>query len=256
MSLDIIAMGFLIGNLVGLTGVGGATLLTPFLIFIGINPHIAVGTDLVYNSITKLFGTIQHWRQKTIKYQLVVYLAIGSIPGAILAVLFLNFSVRMHDLQEQIIRHSLGYLLIVTALATLINTFFLNKDNYDRKINTKPIYVKRLLIIMIGVILGFIVGLTSIGSGSLFAIALMFFYRLKPTDLVGTVMAHAFILVTVAGLLNVGFRNVDYWLVANLLLGSVPGVLIGSSMVKKVPGKLLRTFITSIILISGIKLLN
>ncbi len=98
MSVGIITMGFLIGSLGGLTGVGGAILLTPFLIFIGINLVIAVGTDLVYNSITKLFGTIQQWRQKTINYQLVVYLAIGSVPGAILAVLFLNFSVRMHDL--------------------------------------------------------------------------------------------------------------------------------------------------------------
>lgn len=109
MSIWIALMGLLVGFLVGLTGVGGAALLTPVLILIGINPSIAVGTDLVYNSITKLFGVSQHWRQKTVNVQMVKYLAIGSIPSAVVAIGALHYFESYYHNQEQIIRHSLGY---------------------------------------------------------------------------------------------------------------------------------------------------
>ncbi len=124
MSIGIIIMGILIGFMVGLTGVGGAALLTPILILLGISPSIAVGTDLFYNSITKFFGSIQHWRQKTINLQLVKNLAIGSIPSAILAVGMLHlFDTFFHN-QEQIIKHALGYVLILVASATLIRNLW------------------------------------------------------------------------------------------------------------------------------------
>ncbi|WP_242267231.1 sulfite exporter TauE/SafE family protein [Bacillus cereus group sp. BfR-BA-01518] len=254
MSINITIMGFLIGCLVGMTGVGGAALLTPILILLGINPIIAVGTDLVYNSITKLFGTIQHFRNKTINYQLVIYLAIGSVPSATMAIVFLNLLNNTYEIKDQIIKNSLGYVLIVVALATLFKTFFYS-EKHTKNLKDKSIVEKRVLTIIIGAILGFIVGLTSIGSGSLFALAMMFLYRLNTAELVGTDIAHAFVLVTVAGILNAGIGNVDYWLVANLLLGSVPGVLIGSNLSIKFPDKPLRVFVSFIILISGIKLI-
>ncbi len=109
--------------------------------------------------------------------------------------------------------------------------------------------------ILIGILLGFIVGLTSIGSGSLFALAMMFFYRLKAAELVGTDIVHAFLLVSAAGIMHAGFGNIDYMLAFNLLIGSVPGVLLGSSLSAKVPAKPLRTVMATIILISGIKLI-
>src|SRR3954471_22065244 len=131
MSMGIIVMGLLIGFMVGLTGVGGAALLTPILILLGISPSIAVGTDLVYNSITKLFGSIQHWRQKTINFRLVKYLAIGSIPSAICAVGILHLFNSFFHNQEVIIKHALGYVLILVALATLIKTFIKNKLEWN-----------------------------------------------------------------------------------------------------------------------------
>ncbi|MGJ7909677.1 sulfite exporter TauE/SafE family protein [Neobacillus sp. LXY-1] len=254
MSIGIIIMGLLIGFMVGLTGVGGAALLTPVLILIGISPSIAVGTDLFYNSITKLFGSFQHWRQKTINLKLVKHLAMGSIPSAILAVGILHlFDSYFHN-QEQIIKHALGYVLILVALATLVKTFIKNKLVLN-KIQMKSLEEKRTMTIMIGAVLGFIVGLTSIGSGSLFAIAMLYLYRMTPSELVGTDIAHAFLLVSAAGLMHAGIGNIDYLLMVNLLLGSIPGVLLGSTLSSKFPAKPLRTIMALMILVSGIKLI-
>ncbi len=254
MSLGIIVMGFLVGSLVGLTGVGGAALLTPVLILMGIHPSIAVGTDLAYNSITKFFGSLQHWRQKTINFKLVKYLAIGSIPSAIIAVGILHLFDSFFHNQELILKHALGYVLILVAFTTLAKTFLKNKFEWNR-IQMKPLHEKRGLTIAIGAIVGFIVGLTSIGSGSLFALAMLYFYKMTPSELVGTDIAHAFLLVTSAGIIHAGIGNVDYMLVLNLLLGSIPGVVIGSTLSSKLPTKPLRAILAVMLLISGIKLL-
>jgi uncharacterized membrane protein YfcA len=254
MSIGIIVMGLLIGFLVGLTGVGGAALLTPILILLGINPSIAVGTDLAYNSITKFFGSLQHWKQKTINFKLVKYLAIGSIPSAICAVMVLHLFDSFFHNQEQVIKHALGYVLIIVAIATLIKTFMKEKYNTNR-FQLKSIQEKRSLTITIGAILGFMVGLTSIGSGSLFALAMLFLYKLRPAELVGTDIAHAFLLVSAAGILHAGIGNVDYVLTFNLLLGSVPGVILGSGLSTKLPSKPLRTILAIMILFSGFKLI-
>lgn len=254
MSVGIIAMGLFVGFMVGLTGVGGAALLTPFLVLMGISPSIAVGTDLVYNSITKLFGSVQHWRQKTINFKIVKYLAIGSIPSATCAVGILHLFDSFFQNQEQVIKHALGYVLILVALATLIKTFLKEKFKLN-SLQIKPVQEKRSLTIIIGAVLGFLVGLTSIGSGSLFAIAMLFLFRMRPSELVGTDIAHAFFLASVAGLLHAGIGNVDYFLMINLLLGSIPGVMIGSTLSSKIPAKPLRTIVACMILISGFKLI-
>ncbi|MDN3016453.1 sulfite exporter TauE/SafE family protein [Paenibacillus sp. BSR1-1] len=255
MTLGIALMGLLVGFLVGLTGVGGAALITPVLIMVGIQPSIAVGTDLVYNAVTKLFGVAQHWRQKTINFKLMLYLAIGSIPSAVIAISILKYFEAAYHNQEHIIKHGLGYVLILVATAILIKTFFDKKIRPNRW-QLKPIEEKRGLTILIGAVFGFIVGFTSIGSGSLFALAMMFLYRLKGTELVGTDIAHAFLLVTVAGLLHANAGSVNYTLVGNLLIGSIPGVLVGSTLSSKVPTKPLRTLISTVIIISAIKLIS
>lgn len=254
MSVGIIVMGFFVGSLVGLTGVGGAALLTPVLILLGINPSIAVGTDLAYNSITKFFGSLQHWKQKTINIKLVKYLAIGSVPSAIVAVGVLHLFDSFFHNQELIIKHALGYVLILVALATLAKTFLKNRFEWNQ-IQMKPLEEKRALTITIGAIVGFIVGLTSIGSGSLFALAMLYLYKMAPSELVGTDIAHAFLLVTTAGIIHAGIGNVNYLLVLNLLLGSIPGVVIGSTLSSKLPTKPLRALLAVMLLISGIKLL-
>ncbi|MEW9700518.1 sulfite exporter TauE/SafE family protein [Paenibacillus sp. SI8] len=254
MTLSILLMGVLVGFLVGLTGVGGASLLTPILIMMNVHPSIAVGTDLLYNSITKLFGTIQHWRQKTIDWRLVKQLAMGSIPGVILAVLFLKIFESYFHNQELIIKHALGYVLILVAIATLFKVFFGHKIKENRW-QLKSLQEKRGLTITIGAVLGFIVGLTSIGSGSLYAIAMLYFFRMSASQLVGTDIAHAFFLASTAGILHASMGNVNYTLVLNLLLGSIPGVLIGSMLSTKAPTNVLRTIIASLVLISGLKLI-
>lgn len=253
MDLSIGLMGLLVGFLVGLTGVGGAALLTPILVMMGINPMLAVGTDLIYNSITKLFGTIQHFRQRTIDLKLTKLLAIGSIPGAVVAVGALWLVEPFYQYQNAIVKHALGFVLIFVAIATLFRQVFASKIGNNRW-QLQSHDEKKTLIITIGFILGFIVGLTSIGSGSLFALALLYFFRMRASELVGTDIAHAFILVTVAGALHASFGNVDYLLVGNLLIGSIPGVLLGSTLSAKVPSTPLRAVMATIILISGVKL--
>ena len=152
MGFGIIVMGLFIGFMVGMTGVGGSALLTPILILLGINPSIAVGTDLIYNSVTKFFGSIQHWRQKSINFQVVKYLAIGSIPSAILAVIILRIFDSFFQNQEQIIEHALGYTLIFVAIATLIKTFM--KEKYDsNRFQQKTIQEKRIITICIVAVL-------------------------------------------------------------------------------------------------------
>jgi uncharacterized protein len=253
-SLSIVCMGMLVGLLVGLTGVGAASLLTPLLVIIGINPSIAVGTDLVYNSVTKFFGVIQHWRQKTIDWVAVRYLALGSLPAVVLSVAVLRYFKSYYNNEEVIIKHALGFVLILAAIATLFKVLFDHKIKPNRW-QTAPFEKKKGLLITIGAVLGFLVGLTSIGSGSLYAIALMYLFNMSAAKLVGTDIAHAFLLATVAGVLHAGLGNVNYPLTINLLMGSIPGVLLGSTLSAKAPMKITRTVIASLILISGFKLI-
>ncbi|MEI7025631.1 sulfite exporter TauE/SafE family protein [Paenibacillus sp. y28] len=251
MEISIALLGLFVGLLVGATGVGGASLLTPLLIIFGVNPSIAVGTDLLYNSVTKLFGTYQHFKQKTIDWKMVKYFAYGSLPGAVIAV----GSLQIFEDQSQIIKHTLGVVLVLVALTTLLKSFFQNRIK-DNRIQEKPLEQKIVMTIAIGFVLGFIVGLTSIGSGSMYAIVMLLLYRLAPSKIVGTDIAHAFLLVTVAGLLHAGLGNVDYGLALNLMLGSIPGVLLGSVLAVKLPARPLRTLMAILILISGWKMIG
>ncbi|PUA39885.1 sulfite exporter TauE/SafE family protein [Paenibacillus elgii] len=254
MSIGIAIMGLLVGGLVGITGVGGAALLTPILMFLGISPSIAVGSDLMYNSITKFFGAIQHSRQKTVRWDIVRQLALGSIPGAITAVIILRFCQPVFHDQEKFMKVSLGYVLIFTACLTLYQALFHGKVRVlEDKIDAKT---KVSVTIILGFVLGLIVGLTSVGSGSLFAIAMLFMYRILPSQLVGTDIVHAFFLVTISALLHAGIGKVDFLLVLNLIIGSVPGVVVGSKVSTLIPTKALKIVITLIILISGFKLLS
>jgi uncharacterized membrane protein YfcA len=254
MSIGIITMGILVGFLVGLTGVGGASLLTPILVLIGINPSVAVGTDLLYNSITKLFGTVQHWRQRTIDFKLAGCLAAGSVPGVAAAVVALQTFESYYHNQEMVMKHALGYVLILAAIATLVKVFY-GRRMKENRWQRMPLERKRGLTIAIGATLGFVVGLTSIGSGSLYAVAMMYFYSISASRLVGTDIAHAFLLATVGGLLHAGLGHVDYRLVLNLIVGSVPGVVLGSALSAKAPTGVLRTLIASLVLVSGLKLI-
>lgn len=256
MDFHLTVVGLLVGFLVGLTGVGGAALLTPILIFMGIQPTVAVGTDLVYNAITKVFGTWQHWRQKTVHFSIVLYLAIGSIPSAIAAVHAMNW-VHLHVTgADQLLKKILGFALILIPLAMLVKNLLDRRQSQLNRWQQMSVVQKRTVLIVIGAVLGFLVGLTSIGSGSLFAIALMHFFALSGKEVVGTDIAHAFFLTSAAGLAHMGFGTVDFSTVIQLLLGSIPGVLGGSMLSCRVPTVFLRCVISVIIIISGIKIIQ
>jgi uncharacterized membrane protein YfcA len=247
--------GFLVGVLVGLAGVGGASLITPILIYLGISPVKAIGTDMVYNAITKFFGSIQHLRQRTVRLKIVYYLSMGSIPGAILAV----FLVRWLDINftqtDFLLKKVLGVILLGTALLAIIQEFRSRIGNQVYKWRGKSEREKRQVTVFIGVVLGFVVGFTSIGSGTLFALALYYLYTIPGKELVGTDLVHAFLLTTTASLFYFFFGHVDYLLVFQLLIGSVPGVIIGSILATKFSSKALRYLVLAIIMTSGFMLL-
>lgn len=248
-------MGLLVGLFVGLTGVGAASLLTPLLLLMGIPPTVAVGSDLVYNSVTKLFGIAQHARQKTIDWRITRTLACGSLPGAFLAFCLVHEFAAWHINPEHALKSILGYVLILVALATLGRLFFERRWKAKRAAEQEKPVLRPAITILVGFVLGFMVGLTSIGSGAMFAVALLFLYQLTPARLVGTDIAHAFLLAAFAGLLSIGAHHVDYLLVGNLLIGSIPGVLVGSTLSAKVPGKPLRAVVSVLVLISGLRLI-
>ncbi|MBP1931703.1 sulfite exporter TauE/SafE family protein [Ammoniphilus resinae] len=255
MDLGLVLIGAFVGLLVGLTGVGGAALLTPILIMFGIQPIIAVGTDLVYNSITKVFGTLQHWRQKSIQWSIVFYFALGSVPSAIIAVHLLHWIEQTFGNADQVIKEALGFALILIPIATIIKNVKDRKRKQPNRWQQMENSSKRKLTVLIGIVLGFIVGLTSIGSGSLFALALMYFFQLSGKEIVGTDIAHALFLVSAAGLTHMGYGNVHYAIVFQLLIGSIPGVLTGSILSTRLPTTVLRYTILTLILLSGIKLI-
>ncbi|RNB58191.1 sulfite exporter TauE/SafE family protein [Brevibacillus gelatini] len=255
MDYHLTIVGLLVGFLVGLTGVGGAALLTPILIFLGIQPTVAVGTDLAYNAITKIFGTWQHWRQKTVHFPIVLYFALGSIPSAIAAVHVMNWIQLYVASADQIFKKILGFALILIPLAMLVKSLLNRRKPQLNSWQQKTVSQKRFVLIGIGAFLGFLVGLTSIGSGSLFAIALMHLFAISGKEVVGTDIAHAFFLTTAAGLAHMSFGTVDLSIVVQLLLGSIPGVLIGSRLSCKVPTVFLRWVISIVIMISGMKII-
>lgn len=176
----------------------------------------------------------------------------GSVPSAAMAITFLHFY-NTQD-REAFIKHTLGYVLIAVSISMLFRIFFDEKMKLNA-IQLKAIEEKRVLTVGLGALFGVIVGMTSIGAGSLFAVAMFYLYRVSAVELVGTDITHAFILVTVAGLLNASFGNVNYLLAGNLLIGSIPGVLLASGLSTKVPTRSIRTILGVVILISALEMI-
>jgi uncharacterized membrane protein YfcA len=255
MDVSLSITGFIVGIFVGMVGVGGASLMTPILIYLGISPVKAIGTDLVYNAVTKFFGSIQHLRQKTVRLNIVYYLSMGSIPGAILAVLlvrWIDINVSQTDL---LLKNVLGVILLSTALLAIIQEIRNKKGSRVYKWRNISEQKKKVVTVVLGIILGFVVGFTSIGSGTLFALALYYLYSIPGKDLVGTDIIHAFLLTGSASLFYFYFGHVDYLLLFQLLLGSIPGVILGSMLAPKFSSKFLRYLVLTIVMISGLMLL-
>ena len=245
--------GFFVGLLVGLTGVGGGSLMTPILmIFFNVKAVVAVGTDLLYASITKSVGIFAHGKLGNIDWKIVRLLAYGSIPAAIITTLYLRYSDVASDYTVANIKFWLGIALLLTSLSVLFRNQLARSSKKGHWIN--PVYTPTLTVIL-GLVLGFLVTLTSVGAGALGVTALLILYpKVNITKIVGTDVAHAVPLTLVAGLGHVTLGTVDYQLLGTLLIGSIPGIWIGSHLSSKVAEHWIRTVLALIFVYVGQKL--
>ncbi|WP_018131483.1 sulfite exporter TauE/SafE family protein [Effusibacillus pohliae] len=256
MGIEMPIAGFIVGLVVGMTGMGGALIMTPIMIFVfGVSPALAIGTDLIYSSVTKIFGAWQHWRQKTIDFAVVKWLSAGSIPGALLGVLMILLMQNHFDTKQ--LNSAIGKILGVTYLliaAVMVWRIFGGKGR-----TTRPDDVQRPpkgKLVALGAIGGFVVGMTSVGSGTLFMAVLAMIYPVASAKLVGTDILQAVLVTAAAGLAHMSIGNVDLHLVGKLLIGSIPGILIGSRLTTKIPDMAVRTALMLMLFLSGMKLLS
>ena len=243
-----------VGFAVGLTGVGGGSLMTPLLILFGFQPHIAIGTDLVYAAATKASGVITHARQSTVNWQIVFRLALGSIPASLATVYLLKHHFGDPEEYQHILITALGFMLIMTAIVILVKSR-LNRSYSLTKNERKHLKkYQGALTVGAGVLLGICVTLTSVGAGAFGAAVLMMLYpRLNPVTIIGTDIAHAVPLTMIAGLGHMQLGNVDFVLLTSLLIGSIPAIHFGSKFSKKIPSTVLQPILASILLIIGVK---
>jgi uncharacterized protein len=248
-----ILIGMLVGTLVGLTGLGGGVLLLPLLIFgLGVPPIVAVGSDAAFNALTKIGAGIFHWRQGTVNGRLVLALCLGSIPGAGLGVLLLAHlrSVYGNGVND-ILRIVIGGLLVsVTLLLFLqgkLQQYFTSRSRSSR--------LPYARVSAIGLFSGFLVGMSSVGSGSVIMVLLLILVPQPPSVLVGTDIVHAVSLTGFTSLLHLRLGTVDPSLVFPLLLGSIPGSLLGVRCSAFLPGQWLKRVLCVIIFATGARML-
>lgn len=253
LDFSLLLMSFGVGTLIGLTSMGGAALMAPFLILVlGVRPVTAVGTDLVYGAVTKITGAWFHLRHGTVDMPIVKKLATGSVPGGILGSLLVILLPRFTHQAEFYVQKSIGVLLVTVAIILVARMLFPvpgAKFSPERQ----KFFQERGTLIW-GAIVGFCVGATSVGSGSLLAPFLMILYPLKSSKVVGTDIVHAAVLVSVTGLAHATASGVEWHLVPTLLAGSIPGVLFGSRISLTIPPRPLRTVLAGLLLVTGYRL--
>jgi uncharacterized membrane protein YfcA len=234
----IIVFGLGVGVLVGLTGIGGGSLMTPLLlIFIGTQPHVAVGTDIAYGALTKTVGGWQHLRNGTVDLGVSFWLAVGSVPGSIGGVILVE---SLPSPPDEALLWGVACALAFTAAVTLWRALFMRRVAERERESVPLTRGAKATAVGLGVVLGFILGVTSVGSGALIGLALILIFRLTPHRVVGTDVFHAAVLLWAAGLAHVVAGNVDYGLMGNILIGSIPGVLVGERLARSVPAAGLR----------------
>jgi uncharacterized protein len=255
----VILFGFCVGVLVGTTGVGGGSLMTPALILVfGTAPTTAIGTDLAYAAVTKTVGGWRHWRSGTVDMKIALWLAVGSIPGALggVEVLHVLEDKLGKDQFDDTLLTMVGAALLITAVAVLARALMQRVKN--ERATVDPFELRhKVAAVLTGVSVGFVLGLTSAGSGALIAVALIIAYRLTPRRVVGTDVFHAALLLWVASIAHFVSGNVDLLLAGNILIGSIPGVWIGSGLATRVlPEGTLRPALGTVLLAAGLALLN
>jgi uncharacterized protein len=243
--------GLLVGVLVGMTGMGGGSLMTPMLILLfGFDPKTAVGTDILHGAVFKSFGAFQHRYFGNVHTKLALWMLAGSAPLSLLGVALAG---RLSDSTQSTLGKIIGFTLVLGGLGYLAKTFVrVTPTDVDFELT----WDKRVLAILIGASFGFVVGLTSVGSGTFFGLALLLLFPLTVTRMVGTDLLHAALLLWVAGAGHLLQGDVDLHAMGWLLVGSIPGVIIGSHLSIRVPERPLRVAFAFILLLSGIKLID
>jgi uncharacterized membrane protein YfcA len=254
----IVAFGLGVGVLVGMTGIGGGSLMTPLLILVfGIKPITAVGTDLAYGAVTKTVGGWRHLRQGTVDMSLSMWMAVGSVPSAVGGVYVLELLERAYgDEFDELLIVVLAITLLFTGVMTLTRALFLkalhDKERHSIEMTTR----NKVNAIVLGALVGFVLGVTSAGSGALIAVGLILLFRLIPSRVVGTDIFHAAILLWAAAAAHLVAGNVDFSLAANILIGSIPGVWIGSNLTLRVGNSVLRATLALVLIGAGLALLS
>ncbi|PYV89180.1 MAG: hypothetical protein DMG90_12230 [Acidobacteria bacterium] len=247
-----VAIGFGVGIMIGMTGLGGGVLLLPLLIFgLKVPAMLAVGSDALFNFLTKIGSSWVHLRKGTVRRKVVLALAVGSIPGSITGVSYLaHLRASYGSGVNHFITTAVGILLIGIPLLLLF------QQQIESRIVNRPPTMKGFVgMVFIGLVAGFLVGMTSVGSGSIIMMLLLLFYSFPPKVMVGTDIVHAVILTGVTSAMHWRIHNIDLKLVAMLLVGSIPGGLVGSYLSTRVPMLWLRRMLCALLLMTGIRML-
>jgi uncharacterized membrane protein YfcA len=235
MALNVVLFGLGVGVLVGLTGIGGGSLMTPLLVlFAGVHPVVAIGTDLAYGAVTKTVGGWRLLRGGKVDLGVSTWLALGSVPGSLLGVWLIDLLHRRYgERLDTILLVGIAVALVVVAVSILARALFLHSlVAREREAVTLTTRVK-VTAVGLGLVLGLLVGMTSVGSGALIGLVLILVFHLTPHRVVGTDVFHAAILLWAAGLAHWVSGNVDLGLMANLLVGSLPGIWIGTALLPR-----------------------
>jgi uncharacterized membrane protein YfcA len=256
LSWELSLAGLLIGLLVGMTGMGGGSLMTPLLVLVfGFKPTVAIGTDILHGAIFKTFGAWRHRVLGTVHAHLTLWMLLGSAPSSIAGVGLASWlEHRYGDGFEDVAARILGAALIVGGLGFFVKTFVEGREK-----SNSPFLLQRrdhAIALLTGLGGGFVVGLTSVGSGTFFGLVMLLVFPLTAAKVVGTDIFHAAALLWVAGASHLVAGNVDLGAMGWLLVGSVPGVLVGSQVTVKLPDRLLRVGLASVLTLSGVKLLE
>ncbi len=258
MDLAFTVAGFAVGAIVGLTGVGGGSLMTPLLVLLfGIHPAVAVGTDLLYAAITKAGGTVVPGMKSTVDWRVVRRLAAGSLPAAALTLIAVHhLAPGGIDGASDVITVALGVALLLTATALIFRRHIVAFAQARAQRHTSPART-RALTVLTGAVLGILVSISSVGAGALGVTAMLFLYPTMPAlRIVGSDIAHAVPLTAVAGIGHWVLGSVDWVLLGSLLLGSLPGIWLGSHISTKVPDRVLRPILATMLVLIGTRMIR
>jgi uncharacterized membrane protein YfcA len=248
--------GFAVGFIVGLTGVGGGSLMTPLLILLfGVHPATAVGTDLLYAGLTKTVGTAVHGRSGSVNWRIVGLLASGSIPASVATLLALHVLGLRTDATSVLISFVLGIALLATAASLALRNRLIGLSAAATSANESPEWRQAVLTILVGTAVGVLISISSVGAGAIGVTALYFLYpRLPAKVIVGSDIAHAVPLTLVAGSGYWLLGSIDWGMLGSLLVGSVPGIIVGSASAPHIPDAVLRPILATVLALVGARL--